>query len=831
MIISNPLSHATLKKILFLHFFICGLAFIKLSMLLVDDVYNVSLLNFAVSKIGYQALVNGSGKLAVILQYFFGLVCLAVYIGLVACVLQYGQLREKALLFKHKFLLKKIGLVLFFLLNGFFTYRLIVAGNFFLHWVPTWLFFVMLLPMLWLTIPLKTLPLIPRWFCRAAIVFLLAQVWFIFQPLIFKPMLIENDYMDIPGQTQLQTGEWVDTTQFVNDHDIGGLFKYDPRIDQGAEPELPPNSYVVVPATPLLDKFLAMNEYEQKYHLIYDRPTHQLSVKGEIPGKQYFMLSAVFDETSDQQKIAQLVLLSVQQRDAYQHRVYTPLEWNFIEKNLIEFIDQSRTAWFFYHHNYFFTPIFAAAQGADLSQITMVYGWYNTIAFSKILTWMGGVNYQNYFHLFFSFYPPYYLGFLLLVLFIFRRVEYGLLALLISVASLLGIGIELIRLWPGLNPVRHLFDLPALFCFYLYARDRRITQLLLSYGFSFIALACSKEFGLFLIASISTTVVLRAAYERSGLWPSFLAVFMSCIALGGFIVIPGKNPNFAYFLLGIGSPMTHASVVFTALLCSGLFYFAAVLFRDLKDPVNYFWLAVMFYSQLLMIYVLWFPMPHHLLNIAVPLSLLVCCFIYLLIRYTHAVMNERALLNLALMLVFIVYIPTAFSFYFHEKNYYRNFATHKVYVWPFPTAGFQSTMQPELFSSAVQLIDQYAPEKSIYIISRYEALLPILAGKYTAMPYNELLTNLQNTNDYQLLADYFQLKKPRYLFVDTDIDRNFYHDIFMPDDPLTKEFKLSLSSYDRAFTLRVLKNAFDAVRKDYRPIAKSELITVYERVT
>ena len=140
-------------------------------------------------------------------------------------------------------------------------------------------------------------------------------------------------------------------------------------------------------------------------------------------------------------------------------------------------------------------------------------------------------------------------------------------------------------------------------------------------------------------------------------------------------------------------------------------------------------------------------------------------------------------------------------------------------------------MDPQLFVNAVSLIQQYAPEHSIYIISRYDDLLPALAGKYTAMPYNELLTNLLTSNDVTHVADVMKQKKPHYIFVDTDIARSFNNEIYHPDDVLAKRYQLNMYSRDRVSTLNNIKLLYDRIRGDYKVAAKSELITVYERIS
>ena len=820
------ISDSTMKKWLWVHFLLCSLGLIKLTMAVAGGFYYSQFLDFAISKLGSSVLEDGIGKFGMILQYFFSLAVLLLFFGLVWTLISKNKIREIS------FVRNKIFIAVYFLLNSIFMYRMGVACASFLHWIIPWLFFTVGFPACCFAISMKKWPVISKSVCIIFLTALFAQLWLIFQPLIVKPMLIENDYMDISGQTFLKNEGWVDNTNFINQHNIGGIVKYDPRKDNGQTPLPPPETYVTIDAAPLLLKLLDINLKTAKYRYTYYPHTHYLALKGVMTEDEHHLLRYAMTNPRDLQQIDKLYFLSLQQKEFYNHRVYTPAEWEFIQKNRMELIDQARTGWFFYHHNYFFSPILAAALDGRSAEQTTVYGWLNTQIFAKVLTLMGGVNYQNYFHLFFLIYPLYYICFFTVLLLLFRRIEYALLGMLLAITALFAIGIEPLRLAPGFNPMRHFLDVFVFLSFYVYVKKRHWIALGVTYAFSFLMLLGNKEFGLFLLVSVTAAILIYEGLEKKRFSASMgFALLSSIIGLFLYSWIPGKNPGFAYVLLGQGCPTTPPGLVRDVLAINAILYFFAILFYRLKDPLHYFWLSVIFYCQLSLLYVLWFPAAHHFYNLAVPLAFLLLSFIYLCIRYFRFESNERHVLSGLVAVLFLAYVPTAISFYQDEHQYYRNFATHKIYQWPFETARLVSTMDPQLFVNAVSLIQQYAPEHSIYIISRYDDLLPALAGKYTAMPYNELLTNLLTSNDVTHVADVMKQKKPHYIFVDTDIARSFNNEIYHPDDVLAKRYQLNMYSRDRVSTLNNIKLLYDRIRGDYKVAAKSELITVYERIS
>ncbi len=816
------------KKIKFLlmaHFMICAIGLIKLAMIVAGVIYEEKLLGIGVPILGNAIFHSGIGKLGSFLQYLLGLFLLAIVFFIPIYNTYYKTTFRRSF-----FVNNAIVLFFYFFLNLIFTYRLWMSGTSIMHWFPEWLLFVTVLPFACSNLKLSQLPTLSAKWIVFILSILLLQLFFIFKPLILKPMLIENDYMDMPGQTVLKSGEWVDNTRYINEHRVGGIFKYDPRIDQGKTQQPGWGAYVKINSSPTLDLFLQSDKNDARYRYLYYPKEQSLTVRDAMAENEFSRLSYSYSRAEDRIKLNEFYFLSLNKKLEASSRVYTPEEWDFISKNKMELIDQGKTGWFFYHHNYFFEPIFAVSQGA-VDQ-PFVYGWFATMLFVKILPLLGGVNYQNYFKLFFSIYPLYYLSFLAIVFVIFRRIEYVALGFMLGISALFALGMQSVVLAPGFNPVRHFLDIFVLASFYLYTRKRSLFWLSVSLLLSIISIFFNKDFGIFLLMALIGAVTVNQFFDKKLF--SLPIIFSYAAGLLGLFtylkLIPGKFEGSIYMLFGVGSPFTASYIVRWLLLFALAFYLMVILFRSVRDTMNYFWVAVIFYCQLLLIYFLWFPLAHHFFGMAIPFIFLALCAIHLIIRYFHFEQDEKRILTSLIGFSFLLfYLPSAFNFYGEAKQYHDNFKYHRLYQWNFETARFNSTMDPQLFERAVALIKKYDTQPDIYMISKYETILPVLAGKYTAFPYPELLTNLINENAEQKVLDVILKNKPTYFFVDADISRGYNYDYYNRYDPVSRYLELYKYSYDRAATLARLSHFYQHIKNKYHPIASSELITVYQK--
>ena len=137
-------------------------------------------------------------------------------------------------------------------------------------------------------------------------------------------------------------------------------------------------------------------------------------------------------------------------------------------------------------------------------------------------------------------------------------------------------------------------------------------------------------------------------------------------------------------------------------------------------------------------------------------------------------------------------------------------------------------MNPFYFTDSIFLIHEYEPsENAIHLISKYDDLVPFLAGKYSAMPFFDLQWFLLSPKEVALSVERIKKNKPQYLFVDTDIERDFNGEILLGG--LQSIGFPGEESLHRVQRLHLLQEVFRAVKKDYVPVKEGVLLTVYKR--
>jgi len=454
----------------------------------------------------------------------------------------------------------------------------------------------------------------------------------------------------------------------------------------------------------------------------------------------------------------------------------TAEEVDFIQRNSeADTKNQTKRGWFFFHHGYNFGPMNALSLGASPEKQTMVYGWLSTVTQGKVLETLGMTSYQGYFKAFFSIYIIYYTLFGLGIWLIYKDFGTAAFAGVLAVSAVLVLGVELIKLAPGFNPVRHLFDVPTFYLLYRYLHDKQKKYLFAAITLSLFSILWNKDFGLFLTVSAGCALVF---YGMQGKPVQRLPIVVGIMAiLIGFLIflypMPGSNPTAIYMLLGVGSPAISSKQIFNMLLLIGVMLLASVWIKQ-NRAYKTLTIGVALYFVQSLTYYIWYPEWHHLWGVA-PI------FILWIVALYHGWISQcqdskkasiRQVQVIVLMLL-LIYIPSVVHFSKDQKSYWHQFENHQLYQWTFERGTFESTMDPSLFEEAVGLITQHSSENEIYIISKYDHVLPILAGRYSAMPYNELLTNLVSPREASFAAKAIIDANPRFIFVDSDIGHGF----------------------------------------------------------
>lgn len=664
--------------------------------------------------------------------------------------------------------------------------------------------------------------------CFVFIIAVIAQAFHIFYPFVFEKLYIMNEEFDIPEKTILTTGI-VDNNAYYNEHSLLGINrKYNLDLDKGNESIPQTNTFFEIPLTPELSSFLKNNP--QKFY--YNKSMGAVCVNDEITYSNWADLRNLIQNESTKK---QLDLFYIEYGEKKANKPILSLEENeFLDKNKFELHWQILNRWMFHHHNFVLGPINQYSLGKDIHTIFMQYGWLNIVVMKNIMENFGGISFQNYFKIWYSFYYIYYAIFIGILIFYFRQTKYILLGLFLIFGWINGIGFDFLILPPGLNPIRHFFDVFVIIFFYLYLKYLNRNFLIIAILFSLIGILNNVQFGFFCYIALVITVILKiynSISDRKQKYKDWIILFISLL-LGAYCYLflnIGIDLTSYYYLNGVlGWPVKPKAFyeMFAAFVTG---YSILILTFRRTDNSKYLALFLLLYSQGLLFYYVWGPSYYMFSSCSAIFTLTLLVLIKIAIEHINVVKHfEKIILMILLAISLIgVYIPGVHKYYSTKTSYYDIFKNHVNFQWDFSSAQFVSTMDPIYFREGVELIQRYSNENGIYILSKYDNILPLLAKKYSAMPYFDVPMFLLSRKDIDNCINTINAAKPEYLFIDTDIERNLNSDI-LDKTSLTRE-DLHDESVLRVRRLNLLKEIYNSIRGDYQPIEKSSLITVYKR--
>lgn len=825
--ILNKFEVPNVRALLYIHFAICSiglLAFIAHIASIVGQTF-IWPLNFFISYTDWATLSTTPTKPIELIQYVLSVTGLVFYYAAVLVFIgRFGDFTSDALIkISANRLLIIIYLCLLLLLNIWLVKDHEDLTN-------------ILFGFWFLILTLPALPLFNSWldwldqksslWSIGALTILIASLGFSFYPYVTNKLAISNDYMDIPEQTILSSGV-VDNHVYINTHNIGGLQKHDPRVNTVDLPRV--GEFIKLTQGEAIKKFVANSP--QKF--AFDEIHGGLIVKELMKLNEADALAMIASNDQDRDRIYSFYY--DQKLNAQVKKTYTPEEIEFIRKNRREFLDQALAGHYFHHHNTLLGTINEYALGKPQNQTVYLYGWLSTVAIAETMAALGGITFETYQSVLYSFYPLYYLLLLAAAGIIFKRLSYVLLVGTISISSLYYIGFETIRYAPGFNPIRHFFDIFALVCFYwyLFAPRKNLIYLAVALTFTLIGMLFSKEFGLVLLLSMLATIMIRSVCEkRKSASEIILMVIVILAALASLLMITtGKNQTLLYVLLGVAAPAMHWLKLLSLLLLFSAVYVFLTKKTKLGDNWRYISVFWFLYTQGLLIYYIWNPAPNHLLSLGTIWGML---FALLLKHWASnsdwgGKYENKALLACNSLLMVFIFIPGIFSYNMEQIEYNKVFKEHKLYRWNFARAQFLSTMDPGVFENAVQLIKKYSTGPSIYILSKYDNILPFLSAKYSAMPFSEMALSLVTMKEMDKSTDLILHNRPEYLFVDTDMKRSHVGDVFGKDDPVSK---FAAPVYDasrgRAMVLDNFSKVFKGIEGMYERVETGQLISVYK---
>ncbi len=682
-------------------------------------------------------------------------------------------------------------------------------------------------------------------------ILIILQFIHIFWPFVAGKLKMINEFLNVPEYTLLETTRsqglnphsrisgnsrkeltYVDNVQFINKHKLfGNYFKYDMENDVDRDPVAPKDTYIYLPHNKDLQKFLDRRKLKKDLKYYFNNRVQGLAVIDRMTIDDKNELFKIAKDDSVKLFINDIYTFNQENNKKLKSRKYSDEEKAFLKKNKFELYCQILNRWVIHHHNFILGPINEYSLGKNIKDIYMQYGWLNVVALAKLLERLGGITYQGYFKVWFSFYYLYYGLFLLLLFLLLEKINYVLLVAILSFATINQNGFNFLFLAPGFNPVRHFFDIFVIGFLFLYAQNNKKYYLYLSLLMAIAGILNNTQTGFFsLVALIVVLLILYRGDRQANLYRDVLPIAASgCLGLYLFLWNGiGREGLSKYYLKGLLGYYFSPSKMNFIIICFSVVYAFIPKIIKINNPLKYVALLLFFYSQMLLFYYVWGSTDYQFLNYAPIYALAVIVLLKLLIDNVDFLKRNTNFIIASLIFVsFTAYIQSVNKYYEEKKDYDRIFNDHKTYEWNFDNAQFLSTMDPKYFINGANLIKEYSEDKGIYILSKYDNILPFLAKRYSAMPYFEVSNFLVTQSEIQECVDVIIKNKPTYLFVDTDIERNLNTDIINKAVPELSY--LHDESVWRVQRLNLLKDLFNAVHGDYRLIERGYLISVYKR--
>ena len=503
-------------------------------------------------------------------------------------------------------------------------------------------------------------------------------------------------------------------------------------------------------------------------------------------------------------------------------KIWPQLHWQVLSRGFI------------HHHNHLFGPAHAYLKGQPIRELFMQYGFLNTIGLAWVLDHTVGFNYSTYIHFYYLFYPLYYICLFWFAWILFRDKNYLTSQLFLSVGALSGMTYLSIILGPGTNPARHFFDIFSVITFYLYLTKQSKRWLVLSLITVWLGILNNMHFGAFMFISLAGVLFIKniSNWKNKNVFELAALGVLTIISLALFgIYSVGSRSVEGYFLHGLlAFPFRNTLIACIFLLISLIYLLLAYHWKK-HLPKVYVLLLLVFYSQGVLLYFLRSAASVHLYAMLPVFALTVLLALQLFFEtiYSNSRKKQRLASWVIVVFSFIFFLGNLYPFEHSRKETIGRLQDRQSYYWTLPNTFFETTMPQAPFAEAANLINKYVSGPAIYLISQYDNILPIVSDKYNKMPFVDMQWYLFTPKEFNLAVDTIKKDKPEYLFVDADIQRNFFLDIIRKETPVIGY--LYEESIWRAERLTQMQNIFKEIQNDYEPIESGELITVYKRKT
>lgn len=518
-------------------------------------------------------------------------------------------------------------------------------------------------------------------------------------------------------------------------------------------------------------------------------------------------------------------------------RQYSAEEKNFLKLNRPELERSLLLGRFFYHHNFIFSAAVARAQNAGVEHGSQ-YGKGLTQGFAVVIAAVPeNFRFNTYLLFLYVSYPLY-----LLLLFAVGR-ACGLtswqvyFAVAATIASFLLSEIETVRLGVGLAPWRHLFDVVVLYAVWRYGRRPSLPNWTLLAATVFVSIYWSLEMGIFIGLSAAGALLALAIQQRNVRLLVFFVGLVLVVLVSWFVSDPHAQALTWPVLAGVNTPsipfgFISAAATFSCGLLAAWLWLVRRLDGDEK-ALGWWCMAgaVVFYSAASIIYLLFYPRPHHLVPVIPAMSLGLAGGWALFIHGSQGdSINPRMRLvasgATAALVLGVAMLALLRTVEVVGEN--RIFTSHIAHRWEFPAARLMSTADPILLEQSVAMIRARNPQAVVDILSPWEVAVLPLSGKGKNGPFVVSFDSLLTEREVNLLANHLVHHGNDMIFVDSRLVTGHYELPLLEDAYMNNRL---LASVLRVRAHATLRKVFTKIQGCYRLEEQGPLISAYRRVT
>lgn len=507
-------------------------------------------------------------------------------------------------------------------------------------------------------------------------------------------------------------------------------------------------------------------------------------------------------------------------------------ERKFISNSRYEIHWQVLDRYMFHHHGFILNPIAQLESGTAISKLNAQYGIGNIIIFRSLMKMMGGISYENWLKLNALFYVIYFAIYGLVLVLVFGKNSFSFTLFMLAILMHNTHNYEFLILAPGDSPWRNFFDISIFYTLYRYQNNADVKNIFAALVMGVMSVFVNPQIGIMILLALVVSLMIYVYLKESYSVGFILSVFMSVMVSAYlFVKLSSESDLAGYYLKGvIGFPITiRAMVLIFVFIISG--YVVLVIdYMKKRNSHNLLLLYLFFYAQGLMVYYVWHADMNGLLARSHIYILVIALFgIHLFEKSWRESVWKLAVFGSIVVLSAVGYVNSTVRILKEKSKYDKIFTTHKVYDWDFDRAKIKSTTDPSYFSETISLINKYGhPDKRIYMISKYDNIIPFLAFKLNAMPFHDLKWYNMTDKEFRKSIDLIKSESPEYLYVDTDINKDLVEDII--PEATTRYGYLYDESVWRAERLDLLAGIFNGVADNYRLVESGRLISVYKKI-